>query len=190
MFSIAELLPPPETVPTNFWNQFQFRSIPSNFALTQFPEFRTGIGARPHPHASCCVRRLVHNMRMQFRHWIPGIESKRNRAEFRPILYNSGIPGIGSNSVRFRNCVRFREFRESAGSRISWSSRNWTEFRNWEEFLGISEISSGRNSGNWMELVPLTELIPEYSTSRNRVTARRNYENGTDSDRLLSNVPL
>ncbi len=40
----------------------------------------------------------------------------------------------------------------------------WTEFR---ELVGsgISGISLGRNSGNWME------LIPQCSTSRNRMTA-------------------
>jgi hypothetical protein len=40
------------------------------------------------------------------------------------------------------------------------------------QFLGISDTLSGRNSGNQMELVPFTELIPQCSTSWNRMTAR------------------
>ncbi len=112
-------------------------------------------------------------------HGIPfdsGSPSDSGQFRFDPI---PGIPGIGSNSgIRgiSSNFVRFRwnwipKFRGLVGSGISWSGRNWTEFRKWEEFLGITEISSGRNSGNWMELVPLTELIPICSTSRNRMTA-------------------
>jgi hypothetical protein len=80
MLNIVELVPPPKSVPTNSWNQFrfrlmprftEFRPIPANSDLTQFPEFRTEIGPRPHPHASCCVRRSVYSMWMRFRCAIP-----------------------------------------------------------------------------------------------------------------------
>jgi hypothetical protein len=132
-------------------NQFRFRLIlqfqefspmPSNSALTEFPEFRTEIRPHPHPHASCFVRRLVHSICIQFRYGIPWIAWKRNRTEVRGIPRNSvglrrilefpvfrSIPGISSNVVRFRNCVRFYlksipEFRKLFGSGISWSCRN------------------------------------------------------------------
>jgi hypothetical protein len=89
-----------------FWTlRNWFRPIPSNSALNQFPKFRTGIGPRPHPHASYCVRRLIRSMWMQSRYGILWIESKRNWTEFRPIPSDSGIRGIGSSSVQFRESV-------------------------------------------------------------------------------------
>jgi hypothetical protein len=43
-------------------NQFRLRLIPDSSTLTQFSEFRAGIGPRPHSHASRCVLRLVHSI--------------------------------------------------------------------------------------------------------------------------------
>ncbi len=99
----------------------EFRTIPSNSVTTQFPEFRTGITSRPHPHAYWCHRRLVCGISKQFRYGIPGIESIGNYTELHGIPGNSkefrsipeleaipGIPGIGWNSV----WIKFWEFRE------------------------------------------------------------------------------
>ncbi len=112
-------------------------------------------------------------LRGKKKEWMPGwypIYITQNR-----IRKNVMVDNILSRMKRERSennmIANNRNFRESVRSGISWSRGNWTKFRNWEEFLGISENSSVPNTGNWMELVPGTELIPECSTSRNRMTA-------------------
>jgi hypothetical protein len=61
-------------------------------------------------------------------------------------------------------CKRFQELSQTE------IGKNWTEFRPVASYFVWTGF---RNSGNRMELVPLTELIPQCSTSRNRITAHR-----------------
>jgi hypothetical protein len=64
----------------NLTNELWKRENAPTF-LKSILEFRTGIGPRPHPHASCCVRRSVHSMWMEFLESVPIPEFP----EFRPI---------------------------------------------------------------------------------------------------------
>jgi hypothetical protein len=103
------------------------------------------------------------------------------------VLRPQSVHTNSQNQFRFRLIQEFLKFRpislwinprnsvsESVRSRISWSRGNWTGLRNWEEFPRISENSSRPNSRNRMELVPLAEMIPQCSASRNRMTVRIN----------------
>ncbi len=83
-------------------NQFPpIHGIPSNSTLTQFPKFCTGIGPRPHPHASCCGQRLVHSVRVQFRYGIPGICWIRNQLRLQKLNRIPELRGIHGNQWDF-----------------------------------------------------------------------------------------
>ena len=126
-------------------NLTEFRSISESFELIPIQEFRTDINFYPHPHL-CYIwaipeldgipfdSGIAHpSCSSSYDSWILGCNSV---TEFRESLR----PGIGWNSVRFRNRSNWFQFRNSALTLIFILTLTFAiceQFRNWTELLGI-----------------------------------------------------